>query len=321
MIVLSRKRNESIVIANNITVTVVDIRGDKVRLAISAPAEIPIHRKEVYDAIHDLPRPPAPRPRSPEEMAFVQAVLEAPDDEAIRLIFADWLEERGDPLGEFIRTQCRLARLPADDPRRKALTDRERVLWAEHGAAWRLSLPPVLREAPFERGFVEAVHLTVSDFLASAAELFAAAPVRRLRVQRPWSFTPASQVPRLASSPYLASLAELDVSEQDVGDDGVALLATSPHVTSLKTLLLRGNGIGDAGAVVLANSSVLAGLSALDLEGNRIGRAGAQALAASPYLANLLRLNLAHNPLGDDGVKALQTRFGVRVRVRYTETS
>jgi carbon storage regulator len=51
MLVLSRQRNESIVIGDNIIVTVVDIRGDKVRLGIEAPSEIPVHRKEVYEAI------------------------------------------------------------------------------------------------------------------------------------------------------------------------------------------------------------------------------------------------------------------------------
>jgi carbon storage regulator len=52
MLVLSRKKNESIVINNDITITVVEIRGDKVRLGIVAPKEIPVHRQEVYDAIH-----------------------------------------------------------------------------------------------------------------------------------------------------------------------------------------------------------------------------------------------------------------------------
>ncbi len=52
MLVLSRKKNESIVINNDITVTVVEIRGDKVRLGIVAPKDIPVHRQEVYDAIH-----------------------------------------------------------------------------------------------------------------------------------------------------------------------------------------------------------------------------------------------------------------------------
>jgi len=52
MLVLSRKKNESIVINNDITVTVVEIRGDKVRLGIVAPKVVPVHRQEVFDAIH-----------------------------------------------------------------------------------------------------------------------------------------------------------------------------------------------------------------------------------------------------------------------------
>jgi carbon storage regulator len=55
MLVLSRKKNESIVINNDITVTVVEIRGDKVRLGIVAPKEVPVHRQEVYEAIHGKP--------------------------------------------------------------------------------------------------------------------------------------------------------------------------------------------------------------------------------------------------------------------------
>ncbi len=51
MLVLSRQRDESIIIGDNIVVTVVDVRGDKVRLGIEAPTEIPVHRREVYDAI------------------------------------------------------------------------------------------------------------------------------------------------------------------------------------------------------------------------------------------------------------------------------
>jgi carbon storage regulator len=64
MLVLSRKKNESIVINNDITVTVVEIRGDKVRLGIVAPKDVPVHRQEVYDAIHakdtETPATPAP---------------------------------------------------------------------------------------------------------------------------------------------------------------------------------------------------------------------------------------------------------------------
>ena len=51
MLVLSRHLNEQIVINDDITITVVDIRGDKVRLGIEAKKDIPVHRREVYDAI------------------------------------------------------------------------------------------------------------------------------------------------------------------------------------------------------------------------------------------------------------------------------
>ncbi len=51
MLVLSRKKNESIIINDDITIVVVEIRGDKVRLGIEAPKEIPVHRNEVYEAI------------------------------------------------------------------------------------------------------------------------------------------------------------------------------------------------------------------------------------------------------------------------------
>jgi len=60
MLVLSRKKNESIVINNDVTVTVVEIRGDKVRLGIVAPKDVPVHRQEVYDAIHGKPETGSP---------------------------------------------------------------------------------------------------------------------------------------------------------------------------------------------------------------------------------------------------------------------
>jgi len=53
MLVLSRKKNESIVINNDIRIVVVEIRGDKVRLGVEAPREVPVHRHEVYEAIQN----------------------------------------------------------------------------------------------------------------------------------------------------------------------------------------------------------------------------------------------------------------------------
>jgi len=67
MLVLSRKKNESIIINNDITIVVVEIRGDKVRLGVEAPREIPVHRREVYEAI-----------RRNESVASQKALASAP---------------------------------------------------------------------------------------------------------------------------------------------------------------------------------------------------------------------------------------------------
>lgn len=57
MLVLSRQCDESIVIAGDIRITIVDVRGDKVRIGIEAPGDVPVHREEVYQAIHASTRP------------------------------------------------------------------------------------------------------------------------------------------------------------------------------------------------------------------------------------------------------------------------
>lgn len=66
MLVLSRRKNESIIINDNVVLTVIEIRGDKVRLGIAAPQDVSVHRQEVYEAIQaqvrsqgQLPRPSA----------------------------------------------------------------------------------------------------------------------------------------------------------------------------------------------------------------------------------------------------------------------
>jgi carbon storage regulator len=63
MLVLSRKKNESIIINDDITIVVVEIRGDKVRLGVEAPQEVPVHRNEVYEAI----RRNQQKPEAPEQ--------------------------------------------------------------------------------------------------------------------------------------------------------------------------------------------------------------------------------------------------------------
>src|SRR5579884_3454044 len=69
--------------------------------------------------------------------AFIQAIQETPEDDAPRLIYADWLEDHGDAdRAEFIRIQCRLAHLAEDDPDRPVLQHREAELLNRNRASW-----------------------------------------------------------------------------------------------------------------------------------------------------------------------------------------
>ncbi len=100
-----------------------------------------------------------------EEAAFMKAILAEPDDDAPRLIFADWLEERGDPRAGFIRVQCELARLDAADPRRSSLLAQERGMLDRHGTEWLGPLRPHVRTAVYHRGFLDGLLVPAADYV------------------------------------------------------------------------------------------------------------------------------------------------------------
>jgi uncharacterized protein (TIGR02996 family) len=83
--------------------------------------------------------------------SILQTVLANPDDPLPRLVYADWLEEQGDPRAEFIRVQCELARTAPSDPRWNELADREHELLGKHGRLWlepRLSAQQIAADQP-----------------------------------------------------------------------------------------------------------------------------------------------------------------------------
>ena len=85
MLVLSRQRDESIMIGDKVVVTIVDIRGDKVRLGIESPGRIPVHRQEVYEAIRRENRPGGrDRTRVQRAPPARQDLAPAPDGDPLR---------------------------------------------------------------------------------------------------------------------------------------------------------------------------------------------------------------------------------------------
>jgi uncharacterized protein (TIGR02996 family) len=265
--------------------------------------------------------------------AFLKAIIDTPEDDTPRLVYADFLDERGDPRGEFIRVQCELARLPDDDPRRLELEARERGLLKEHKEEW---VGPMLRllggselvaHVEFRRGFVWGLTIGASDFLLRAENLFRGTPLQHARIcmgpeaisalaASPWLARltslslescdlQASDIHPLADSPFLTSVTTLDLYENQIGSRGLRALAASPHLHQLRELRLGGNGITSAGLRALAASPLLGRLTHLDLFYNRVGTAGVVALANSPHAASLLSLGLGGNEMGNVGGRVL----------------
>ena len=235
-----------------------------------------------------------------EAEAFLQRIRAYPDDDAQRLIFADWLDEEGDPRGRFVRVQLALAALPAADPARQALAVAERDLLAVHRDAWEAPLRGLATGCVFRRGFVDEVKVTARQFLRHAHEIFAAAPLRHIHL-----LDVSDSLPAALQCPYLGRLAALTVHAQHTGEPLARAVARSEHLAGLKRLTLTRNRLADDAAEHLARSPHLAGLEELDLSENEIGETGARALAASPHLGKLRRLDVRDNRLGPAGAEAV----------------
>jgi uncharacterized protein (TIGR02996 family) len=245
----------------------------------------------------------------PRKEPFLEAVLEAPDDDTPRLIYADWLEERGDPRGEFIRLQCALARMPRDDPHFVEGHRRARLLGLEHGKAWAEPLKGLINGWRFHRGFIEEVTLAAETFVKRGGDLFALAPVRYVRLT-----SSGKIVRKVAGSPHLARLTALDLINNRIGDNGVKTLLGSPHLGALKLLHVGFNSLTDFGARTLALQPRLPQLVTLNLYGNEIGPRGTGALATSLRWPALTTLVLGSNQVGDEGAEHLAAVARARLR-------
>lgn len=255
-----------------------------------------------------------------DEARLLAAIIDAPDDDDPRLVYADWLQTRGDPRGEFIQLQCQLAAAP-DDERRRAIKILENKLFATHGEGW---LAPIREAIPaneiaphkleFARGFVEEAQLTL-DCVPHFEALWAKAPLlRRLRLS-PKMYVdfpvPKPSLEGVLDAPQLGRLQMLELHLPGVGNAGARSVAQASNLSELRTLELQfsiwGEGVGifpsgttdlaldDAGVSELSRAKGLAGLETLDIDSNRITSLGVAAIADGHW--RLRRLDLGNNNL------------------------
>jgi uncharacterized protein (TIGR02996 family) len=198
---------------------------------------------------------------------FLRAIRADPEDEALRLVFADWLEEQGDPLADFIRLQCELEPLGDEygDERVKKLRRREEKVVRAHKADWLGPLAELYGDWPsvfeFRRGLVEVVCLPLQVFLDRGADVREWCPALRDLTL----FEPRGRGADLASCAHLEGLAHLELADWLTPEDAEAL-ARSPHLGRLRTLeVWVGSRHDEAVCGALARSPALAGLRELRL--------------------------------------------------------
>jgi uncharacterized protein (TIGR02996 family) len=252
----------------------------------------------------------------PELKVLLSEVKALPDDDTPRLILADWLQDHGDPRGEFIHLQVVRHHLADDDPRRVEMYQRECQILRRHSFDWLGPLADHAGSWTFTRGFI-ALLARAERFLNRAVfDLAAECDVFAWVEELALSNVGLSELVLLAGSPLLPHLVRLDLSHNDVRDGGLIRLLEAPDLRRLHTLRLEYNRISQRGARMLALCNKLAGLRVLDLCRNRLNDAAAVALAQSPHLRNLERLEMAHNRLTLAGQDALREAFGERVVLR-----
>lgn len=264
----------------------------------------------VLRAAPDLPR---------DAKALLAAVLAAPDDDAPRLVYADWLLEQGDPRGEFIAVQCELASLGQDEAARATqLRAREAELLAQHKKDWVGHFPGSRTEygivggktwvkgSPtkwtFERGFVRWVAMQTQDLVANAEGLFASEPVYGVHLTDP------SVQLLVEQCPSLERLRLLDLSRVRLKEQGARSLFGARRFAALEVLDLTLCGLGVKGtqaAIDACDPAAFPRLRTLRLWENSLGDKGTLALSKWPLLGLLSNLELGKNRIGEKGGRAL----------------
>lgn len=267
-----------------------------------------------------------------QERALLEEIAEHPDDDMPRLIYADWLEERGSPRAEFIRVQCELEQTQ-ETARYQQLRGMEKEFLKQHEREWLVGLArDQIGYLRFRRGFIESIQTTVKYFHQVVAERYYLWPIQTVDL----SISSPGDLRLLQGTPELGRIRTLKLSNNALGAPGIrgllecedvaslrelyltscgldaqciSLLGESPLLSRLRNLMLGGNVIGDEGASALAESQRLTKLEQLGVAFCRIEEAGAAALAGSSNLPLLQTLRFAGN--------TVENRILMRMIVRF----
>jgi uncharacterized protein (TIGR02996 family) len=246
---------------------------------------------------------------------FLEAILESPDDDLPRLVYADWLDEHDESnRASFIRTQIERSRLPFDDPRQSELHQREKALLDAHAAAWREPFGENHR-CTFVRGFVESISVELDELLEHGTKYFRSAPLRGLYLTSSFGEGElAAAIHRLGRYTFLSRVEVLSLYDSPIGEEAAAILFGSGLLSRLRRLYLGEDDATPAMVDVLATAALpaLEELYLWDFHQGELGDEGLARLAAAEAFARLTTLDLLHTGAGPAGAEAIATSGHLR---------
>jgi uncharacterized protein (TIGR02996 family) len=236
-----------------------------------------------------------------------QRVCADPASDAMRLALAGAYEAEGDPArAEFVRTQVALGELPWRDVLRycadretQQLIESSLPNWDEDLPAWARRVCDEARHQSYRRGLPVVIHCDAADWLDRGEEILEHYPVEEVVFS--W-YTLRPRLDDWLRSPLMPFVKRFVLSGQYLSDDDLRKIAASPALSHVEKLDLSHNSFGDNGATALANSPTLSRLQELDLLVTGLGSEGFRALTHSDRLPELCRLTVGHNhcAVGDE---------------------
>lgn len=263
------------------------------------------------------------------EEGFLDALRQTPDDDDLRLVFSDWLEDQDDGRADFLRLQIRKRRVALDDPayaevlnEADALIVRGRRGWlaplAEYGinvmqgsgllqlvltAEQLRDLDPADQAAPAWR-WVDGLRIyrLDSETLEDTLHAPGLAHFRHLDLSRPgWGI---QVLPALLTA-ALPRVVSLDLEDANLTHEAGRILAEAPWLPRLRGLNLARNNLGDVALRDLVTYGNFDALRVLDLRGCGLGELALLVLVGATFFSRLHALSLENNKLGNKGARVL----------------
>lgn len=230
--------------------------------------------------------------------SFLAEIFANADDDAPRLVYADWLAEHGDPRGEFIHLQIQRAALKHGSSQVRRLRKRELELLRENEDDWVGPFADLAERYEFRRGFVSHVKLGLSRFLKCVDELFQHAPIDSLILR-----LGASRTRQFFEVPQLRKLRSLVLKKSRLDEAAMRAFQDCGHFEDLRHAEFDQCELSPHGCRVLAETH-LPNLKSLDLSGNTaIGGEGATAIVEKLTWLEMLSLCFCYT--GDEAAAAV----------------